>query len=530
MQTTKSFAKISQLHLLAMLAAMVVAHPINTSAIVTCTEAPASIIGWWPGDGNAIDIQGPHSGTLINGIAFAPGMVDYAFGFNGSNSYVDIGDVDVPSAFTIDAWINPTSLSNSPIVLSKDDLNTQRSYCLRVDSTGSLTLLVRNNGGNVTRYTTGASVVTAGTWQHVAATYDGAAGPGAKMLFYVNGVAQPASVANGLDSGGAPENNSLSAKIGINGDGIGNPFNGLIDEVQVFASALSPSTVQAIFNAGASGNCKRMFRIFQLTPNNISAIDATNGTNFVDDKGGIAVSPSKAFLTGDGDTGGWDRGDLGHPGNVGAVRDGLVCNIRTDTVYALADALGNLIASPGGTVAKLVQLDPDTGAPTLNSVALSQPISVTATDTQAGVFSGYDRIVLVDGVSTARTAYNIDLPSGNVTTLGSVTAPEFASRPLAETWATWGVAEFFAGAVNLAYIADTNRILRTNVTTTVPRSSPISRPLTSQTRMSLLLSPPCTVGTFITRAGMPILLRECDLKPWPSPTPAMSSAPAGFPL
>lgn len=448
-----------------MLAAMAIVYPINTSAIVTCTESPAGIIGWWPGDGNAIDIQGPHSGTLFNGVAFVPGEVDYAFSFNGSNSYVDIGDVDLPGAFTIDAWINPASVSNSPIVLSKDDGNNQRSYFLRVDSTGSLTLLVRNNGGNVTRYATGSSVVTAGTWQHVAATYDGSAGPGNRILFYVNGVAKPASVVNGLDSGGVPENNSLPAKIGINGDGISNPFNGWIDEVQVFASALSLSQVQSIFNAGASGNCKRMFQIFQLTPNNLSAIDPTNGTNFVDDHGGIAVSTSKAFLSGDGDTGVWDRGDLGNPGNVGAVRDGIVSNLRTDTVYALADALGNPISSPGGTVAKLVQLDPGTGAPTLNSVALSQPISVNATDTQVGIFSGYDRVVLVDGVSAARTAYNIDLPSGLVTPLGTVTAPEYANRPFAETWATWGVAEFFAGAVNLAYVADTNRILRTNVIT-----------------------------------------------------------------
>src|SRR5438477_340163 len=36
-------------------------------AAQSCTPPPSGMVGWWPGDGNADDIQGSNSGTLKSG-------------------------------------------------------------------------------------------------------------------------------------------------------------------------------------------------------------------------------------------------------------------------------------------------------------------------------------------------------------------------------------------------------------------------------------------------------------------------------
>ena len=57
-----------------------------------CVPVPAGLIGWWPADGNANDIQAINNGT-VNGATVAPGLVGQAFSFTGTNSYVFITNV-----------------------------------------------------------------------------------------------------------------------------------------------------------------------------------------------------------------------------------------------------------------------------------------------------------------------------------------------------------------------------------------------------------------------------------------------------
>ena len=41
----------------------------------TCAAPPSGMLSWWPGEGNANDIQGTNNGTLQNGVGFAAGEV-----------------------------------------------------------------------------------------------------------------------------------------------------------------------------------------------------------------------------------------------------------------------------------------------------------------------------------------------------------------------------------------------------------------------------------------------------------------------
>ena len=218
-----------------------------------CTPPPADMIDWWPGDGNANDIRGLNDGTPQGDTTFAAGKVGQAFSFDGNGDYVDVGDVDLPTTFTIDAWINPVSLATSPYIITKSDLTTQ-GYHFSLFSDGHLILAVKNATGGSTAYKSTNPVVTTGTWQHVAATYDGNAAAGQRIKLFVNGASVPIVVI--FDDGGTPLNNAVSTKIGIYGDLSSGSFNGLIDEVEVFSRALCADEIALLYSASSAGKCK----------------------------------------------------------------------------------------------------------------------------------------------------------------------------------------------------------------------------------------------------------------------------------
>ncbi len=209
---------------------------------------------WYSAEGNADDRFGVNNGTLQNGAGTSTGKVGQAFNLDGINDNVTIGDIDLPSTFSIDAWVNPVSIAGNPYILAKDD-GVARSYYFAIEPAGTLVASVRNSIGQYTQYRTNSPVIAAGGMQHVAMTYDGSAGANQKVKFYVNGVNAPAASLGGFDSGGTPENNSSVARIGIFGDGVSAPFGGLIDEVEIFTRALSGTDVAAIYNASTAGKC-----------------------------------------------------------------------------------------------------------------------------------------------------------------------------------------------------------------------------------------------------------------------------------
>jgi hypothetical protein len=81
-----------------------------------CVVPPSGLISWWPGEGNALDIQGSNHGTLQNGATFAPGLVGQAFSLDGVDDHILIQNS--PS-------LNFGSTEVDPIVWTK--------FCLSLD-------------------------------------------------------------------------------------------------------------------------------------------------------------------------------------------------------------------------------------------------------------------------------------------------------------------------------------------------------------------------------------------------------------
>ncbi len=219
----------------------------------TCTPPPANMVSWYPGDGNANDIQGGNNGTLQNGATFAPGFVNQAFSFDGVDDQVTVphnANQNTGSQITIDAWVYPITNAHGRTIFQKRSSGNIGGYVLESTAQPS----GADNGlqwvimiGGVYRFVqTPANVLTLGTWQHVAATYNGAV-----MKVYVNGV----EVASRAQTG-AIDPVTDPVVIGRN---VANPsiaWHGLLDEIELFNRALSQGEIQAIVNAGNAGKCR----------------------------------------------------------------------------------------------------------------------------------------------------------------------------------------------------------------------------------------------------------------------------------
>jgi hypothetical protein len=203
---------------------------------------------------------------------------------------------------------------------------------------------------------------------------------------------------------------------------------------------------------------------------------ATSG----DDRGGIAVSRSRVFYTGDTATIHASLTDLSDVMTATPPpHDGLLNDVGTGEVYVMLNAMGAEVTGTflpvPFTITQLGVLNGTTGALTTTRIPLSMPIAV---GTGAAVFSGRSRAYIHTGSvsplpagAMTNTWYQIRLPSGVVSVLRTgVTAP---SRTACEGWATWGVAEFFDGeayAVLASSIGIQRHRIRDGMTTTLATS------------------------------------------------------------
>ena len=216
------------------------------------------MVSWWPGEGNASDVIDGNSGTLQGGATFATGRVGQAFSLNGSSAFVQVADaasLDITSAITIDAWVNPNACTRTfcAIVAKSDANGAGRAYGMWVRGTpvappaGTGALYVEGSGlGGATGFTA-AGAIPNGVFTHVAAVITSGSG----FALYVNGVLQT-NLGSGVPTLAA---NSAPLTIGNSDPGFNFFFDGLIDEVEVFNRALSAAEIQAIVASRSNGKC-----------------------------------------------------------------------------------------------------------------------------------------------------------------------------------------------------------------------------------------------------------------------------------
>lgn len=233
----------------------------------TCTPAPNGLAGWWPGDDNAIDLQGGSPGSLVNGATYAPGKVGKAFSVDGIDDYIAIphsAAFNIQDAITIDAWVYKRGhcgadtggvLPNCIIVMKQNEADSPT--CCNHGRYGLIVLGQFNSNANHatlgffsggwSNKVTSANPIPDNEWTHIAGTFDGNV---AKI--YINGVLSSSQPHVGVIA--ATTQGPLY--IGAARHGYDEFFNGDIDEVEVFNRALTDEEILAIYDAGSAGKCK----------------------------------------------------------------------------------------------------------------------------------------------------------------------------------------------------------------------------------------------------------------------------------
>ena len=232
-----------------------------------CVSPPTGMVGWWPGDGNANNLLvGGNNGTLEGGVTFTSGLVGQAFNLNGTSADVKISaspglNVGSGNGFTIDAWVNPATVTpgrppGMPLVEWNNGAgNVGAHFWISIGGSGNLFANIYDTSGAPHVISSSSNLIGAGTFQHVALTYDKTTGVG---TLYRNG-----SIVAQQNLGIFTPQTSYNLYLGLrpSGDGAGARYNGRLDEVGLFSRALSQAEIRAIHQAGAVGKCKTVFTV-----------------------------------------------------------------------------------------------------------------------------------------------------------------------------------------------------------------------------------------------------------------------------
>jgi hypothetical protein len=178
------------------------------------------------------------TGTLSSATRVAAGRFGRALSFNGTSAFVSVPDsnaLDLTTAMTLEAWVNPTSLSGWRNILMKE-AKPGLAYSLYGSDGAKPGAFIRVGSADAGRVAPNALALN--TWTHLAATYDGTS-----LRIYINGVL----VSSGATAGGPMLTSTGVMRIG--GNSIwGEYFAGMIDEVRIYSRVLSATEITTDMN------------------------------------------------------------------------------------------------------------------------------------------------------------------------------------------------------------------------------------------------------------------------------------------
>lgn len=220
----------------------------NCALVVYPAPGALSPIAWWQAEGNAEDSVGWNDGTL-SGATFAAGKVGQAFSFDGNGASVSFGKTIgnfSSNDFSISFWINTTSTRYEEAIIQKRPLcNGTSGWDIRTGGgvgTGVLHCALFQNTSGV-NYNVSACTrpINDGMWHHFVAVRQGPT-----VTLYLDGSFETNKTTAGvtlLDNNAALSCGSDPC-IGIDGT---DPFNGRLDEIQIYNRALAAQEVAAIY-------------------------------------------------------------------------------------------------------------------------------------------------------------------------------------------------------------------------------------------------------------------------------------------
>lgn len=194
------------------------------------------------------DLTGVNNGTLINGPTFNTGSGG-SIVFDGVDDYIELGNIlnfERTDPFSINSWVNVTSLSVFRTIISKMD-SSFKGYAFIIESTGQLTLILRNTPVTNSLFArTEANIISPNMWFNITATYNGNSSPSGVNI-YVNSVLYSIqSVQNTLSQSIIT---TYPLNIGARTSNSDGYMLGRIPQISIYNRALSAQEVLQNYNA-----------------------------------------------------------------------------------------------------------------------------------------------------------------------------------------------------------------------------------------------------------------------------------------
>ena len=227
----------------------------NVATVTIGVGVDGALLASWPFEGqgdDVVDVTGNgNDGTLIGGSRTPDGKTGNALSLNGQNECVDLGTMDISGdGLSLVLWFNAVSFQVPDARLISKATSSQPEdhwwMMSTISSEGAMRLRYRlktDNGGTAELIANAGDLET-NAWILAVVTYDGTT-----MKIYKDGE----EVGSTEKTGGLSVDPSVRAMIGCNpGTDHVAPFDGYVDEVQVYNRALTAEEIKAIFDGGES--------------------------------------------------------------------------------------------------------------------------------------------------------------------------------------------------------------------------------------------------------------------------------------
>jgi hypothetical protein len=221
---------------------------------VTCVDAGNTANLYWPfneGSGTTTaDMSGNgNTGNLIGGVTWTTqGVYGDALVFDGSTGYVDAGNkpsTNIVGSVTMSAWVKMNTAGNDQKVGGNQDGNSGGYKMSIYGLKAEFEVRDANNNATLNRSVAGGTILTMGVWYNVVGVYNAQTNT---IQTYINGVLD--RTLTGVEA------NALASTTGdfIMGrepwvNTSTRFFNGTIDDVRVYASALNAQQISTIANS-----------------------------------------------------------------------------------------------------------------------------------------------------------------------------------------------------------------------------------------------------------------------------------------
>lgn len=215
----------------------------STSGTAEGVNLLSGLVGRWDFAGNANDssaYRNHGSASSVTVTSGHKGDANSAYNFNsGNSSLITIpatSSLSLPGDMTVSAWIKPSAATQSPFarIVTKYD-GSKINYLLAYDGDPRMRFIVDDGSLNRMTAKSISDVNSTTNWYHVVAVRNSTG-----MYLYLNGSLEATVMPP------SPANQINTSPLYIGG-GVGNSFNGVIDDVRLYNRALSVAEVQALY-------------------------------------------------------------------------------------------------------------------------------------------------------------------------------------------------------------------------------------------------------------------------------------------